>query len=133
VHSKAKRCDQAHAQIQTASFISAVFDIFKLEDDAVVQLSPFFFTKNATLTFAEAADAHDDEDRGKRSKGDAEFRWARPMHDGDQQVSNNNSGNRIEPTTAVFVSRRVLGSFRRNGYPSIVSIELETRKTEGQH
>jgi len=35
------------------------------------------------------------------------------MHDVDQQVSNNNSGNRIEPTTAVVVSRRVLGSFRR--------------------
>jgi hypothetical protein len=63
--------------------------------------------------FCGAADAHDDEDRGKRSKGDAEFRWARPMHDVDQQVSNNNSGNRIEPTTAVVVSRRVLGSFRR--------------------
>ena len=35
---------------------------------------------------------HDDEDRGKRSKANAEFTVSEPMRDVHQQVSNNNSG-----------------------------------------
>ncbi len=35
---------------------------------------------------------HDDEDRGRRSKADAEFTMGKTMHDVDQQASNNNSG-----------------------------------------